>query len=32
MAKWDFAEILTDYGVFVFNYPASELADDLKNA
>jgi len=30
--KWEFADILSEYGVFVFNYPASELADDLKNA
>jgi predicted HTH domain antitoxin len=32
MAKWEFAEILLDYGVFVFNYPASDLAEDLNNA
>lgn len=32
MAKWDFAEILGDYDVSIFNYPASELAEDVKNA
>ena len=32
MPKWEFAEILLDYGVFVFNYPASDLAEDFKNA
>lgn len=32
MEKWDFAEILKDHGVSIFNYPASELAEDLKNA
>ena len=32
MPKWEFAEILSDYGVSIFNYPASDLARDLKNA
>lgn len=32
MPKWEFAEILSNYGVSVFNYPASDLARDLKNA
>lgn len=32
MAKWDFAEILKNYDVSLFNYPASDLALDVKNA
>jgi predicted HTH domain antitoxin len=32
MPKWDFAEILADYGVSIINYPASEVARDLENA
>lgn len=32
MAKWDFAEILKDFDVSLFNYPASDLALDVKNA
>ncbi len=32
MPKWEFAEILANYGVSIFNYPASDLARDLKNA
>ena len=32
MAKWDFAEVLADYGVSIFNYPASEIARDVSNA
>lgn len=32
MRKWDFAEVLGDYGVSIFNYPASELAEDVRNA
>jgi len=32
MPKWDFARILGDYGVPYFNYPAGEIAQDVKNA
>ncbi len=32
MPKWEFAEILAQYGVSIINYPASEIAEDLKNA
>ncbi len=32
MRKWDFAEVLGDYGVPIFNYPASDLAEDFRNA
>ncbi len=32
MAKWDFAEVLKDYEVSIFNYPASDLASDVRNA
>ena len=30
--KRTFAELLGKYGVSIFNYPASELARDVKNA
>lgn len=30
--KWEFAEILSDYGISLINYPASEIARDVKNA
>ncbi len=32
MAKWDFAEVLSEYGVSIINYPASEIVNDVKNA
>jgi len=32
MPKWEFAEILANYGVSIFNYPASDLERDVKNA
>ena len=32
LSKRAFMEILGDYGVSVFNYPESELDNDLKNA
>jgi len=32
MRKWDFAEVLGDYGVPVFNYPSSDLGEDFRNA
>jgi predicted HTH domain antitoxin len=32
LTKRLFMERLADYGVSVFNYPASELENDLKNA
>ena len=32
MAKWDFAEVLADYGVSIVNYPASEIAQDFRHA
>jgi predicted HTH domain antitoxin len=31
-SKRTFAELLGKYGVSVFNYPADDLANDLKNA
>lgn len=31
-SKRTFMELLGDYGVSVFNYPASELEKDMKNA
>lgn len=31
-SKRDFAEELGSYGVSIFNYPASEIARDVKNA
>jgi len=32
LSKRAFMEILSDYGVSVFNYPADELEKDLENA
>ena len=32
LTKRVFAETLGDYGVSIFNYPASELLKDIKNA
>lgn len=32
LSKRAFMEILGDYGVSIFNYPADELERDLKNA
>jgi len=32
MPKWALAEVLSDYGVSIINYPAAELAEDLKHA
>ncbi len=32
MQKWDFAEILSDYGVAYFNQTSNELAEEVKNA
>lgn len=32
LAKRAFAESLGKYGVSIFNYPASDLAEDFKNA
>jgi len=32
MTKRDFAESLSRFGVSIFNYPASDLAQDLENA
>jgi len=32
MPKWDFAEILCDYGVAYFNLTPEELARDVRNA
>lgn len=32
LSKRSFAEILGSYGVSVFNYPVSELSQDVKNA
>lgn len=32
MPKWDFAEILKDYGVAYFNQTSSELEEEVKNA
>ena len=32
MPTTDFAEILSQYGVSLFNYPASEIAGDAANA
>jgi predicted HTH domain antitoxin len=32
MPTVDFAEILSQYGVSLFNYPASEIAGDAANA
>ena len=31
-SKTTFMELLGNYGVSVFNYPASDLANDVKNA
>jgi len=31
-SKRTFAELLGKYGVSIFNYPASDLAEDVKNA
>lgn len=31
-SKREFAETLGGYGVSIFNYPASEIARDVKNA
>lgn len=32
VSKREFAESLGSYGVSIFNYPASDLARDVKNA
>ncbi|MGC9354591.1 MAG: UPF0175 family protein [Mariniphaga sp.] len=32
MSKRTFMEILGNYGVSVFNFPESEIGDDIKNA
>lgn len=32
LSKRAFAEILGSYGVSVFNYPVSDLSQDIKNA
>lgn len=32
LSKRTFIELLGSYGVSVFNYPASDLANDVKNA
>ena len=32
LSKWEFADILSEYGVSLINYPASEIARDVKNA
>ncbi len=32
LSKRTFMELLSRYGVSVFNYPASDLANDVKNA
>lgn len=32
MPKWDFAEILPDYGVAYFNQTMSELEEEVRNA
>lgn len=32
LSKREFAESLGSYGVSIFNYPASEIARDVKNA
>ncbi|MFN4253611.1 MAG: UPF0175 family protein [Saprospiraceae bacterium] len=32
LTKWAFAELLGFYGVSIFNYPASDLTRDVKNA
>ncbi len=32
LSKRAFMELLGDYGVSVFNYPASDLEQDVKNA
>ncbi len=32
MPKWEFAEILGEYDVSLINYPASEIAEDFRNA
>jgi predicted HTH domain antitoxin len=32
MPKWEFAEILADYGVAYFNQTRSELEEEVKNA
>lgn len=32
LSKRDFMEILGDYGVSIFNYPADDLERDLENA
>ena len=31
ISKRNFIEILGNYGVSIFNFPASELSDDVKN-
>lgn len=31
ISKRNFIESLGDYGVSIFNFPASELSDDVKN-
>ncbi len=32
MTKRTFSELLGKYGVSIFNYPASDLSSDVKNA
>ena len=32
MPKWDFARVLSDYGVAYFNQTKSELEEEVKNA
>lgn len=32
LSKRTFAELLGHYGVSIFNYPASDLSNDVKNA
>lgn len=32
LSKKEFAKILGNYGVSIFNYPASDLSKDLSNA
>lgn len=32
MRKWDFAEILAEYGVAYFHQTTSELEEEIKNA
>ena len=32
LSKRTFAELLSGYGVSIFNFPASDIAEDVKNA